>query len=53
MTNNKGQLTRLLNSQGLSASALENIIQENFKAVQSSASSDLFLLNIDLIPVTK
>ena len=52
-TNNKGQLTRLLNSQGLSASALENIIQENFKAVQSSASSDLFLLNIDLIPVTK
>lgn len=52
-SDNTGQLTRLLDTQGMSATAMENIIQENFKAVQASTSSDLYLLNIDLIPVTR
>ena len=50
---NTGQLTRLLDTQGMSATAMEKIIQENFKAVQASTSADLYLLNIDLIPVTR
>ncbi len=50
-TQDCGQLTKLLNTQELSASALEKIIQENFKALRSGTKNTLYLLNIDLVPV--
>lgn len=47
------QLTRLLNTTELTTSALEKIIEENFKALQAGAKNTLYLLNVDMVPVGK